>query len=252
MSALGGPPAPSGPAGARAYAIGDIHGRLDLLRELTAKIEADLAARPVDRNYIIFLGDFIDRGPDSAAVIEFLRNYRGRGSRMVFLAGNHEEFFLRVLNGETGILDNWLEYGGRECVRSYGLSPDRLTTLEEQDALETLRGAIPSDHLKFLNELSDTFRFGDYLFVHAGIRPGVALEDQSRRDLRWIREPFLSDSIDHGFVVVHGHTIVEKIVERRNRIAIDTGAYRTGVLTCLVIDAAEKTYLGTSGDNISA
>lgn len=252
VSTLGGASAPAGPTAARAYAIGDIHGRLDLLRELTAEIEADLRARPVERNYIVFLGDLIDRGPDSAGVIEFLRDYRGLDSRMVFLAGNHEEFFLRVLNGEKGILDNWLEYGGRECVLSYGLPLERLTALEEKCALKTLRETVPSSHLKFLNELSDTFRFGDYLFVHAGIRPGISLEDQSRRDLRWIREPFLSDSIDHGFVVVHGHTIAEKIVDRKNRIGIDTGAYRTGILTCLVIDGTDRKYISTVGGKVSA
>jgi serine/threonine protein phosphatase 1 len=249
FSGLGGGAAaklPSGKRGARAYAIGDIHGCLHLLDDLIARIEADVAARPIGEAYLIFVGDFIDRGPDSAGVIERLRSYRHPKLKPIFLAGNHEEYMLRILSGERGKLDSWLTYGGRECVQSYGLDPDKLMVMPEGEALMLLRRQIPEGHRRFLKGLADTFRFGDYLFVHAGIRPGVALEEQSRADLRWIREPFLDDVGDHGFVVVHGHTIVDEVEERTNRIGIDTGAYRSGVLTALVVDGTSRRYLTTA------
>src|SRR5688572_16965900 len=125
-----------------------------------------------------------------------------------------------MLGGEPKILASWLKFGGAECARSYGLDPDALRQLDEEAALQLLRAKVPRAHIEFLEGFGDTFRFGDYLFVHAGIRPGVAVEEQSRADLRWIREPFLSDAKEHGFVVVHGHTIVERVEERANRIAI--------------------------------
>lgn len=238
---------PHGKSGARAYAVGDIHGCLHLLDALLVKIEADLVARPVGESFLIFVGDLIDRGPDSAGVIERLRHYSRPGVRPIFLMGNHEEYLLRILSGETADLDAWLSYGGKECVASYGLAPDQLAVLPEGEALLRLRQAIPDSHRRFLKSFADTFRFGDYLFVHAGIRPGLAIEDQVQADLRWIRELFLDDSRDHGFVVVHGHTIFDAVDERPNRIGIDTGAYRTGVLTALVVDGAGRRLLSTSG-----
>lgn len=252
LSGSPGNKAPRGKAGSRAYAIGDIHGCLDLLDDLLAKVEADLTARPVAEAYLVFVGDLIDRGPDSAGVIERLRTYARDGVKPVFLMGNHEEYFLRILAGETSKLDSWLTYGGKECVESYGLAPDDLIVLPEGEALLRLRRAVPDGHRRFLKSFSDTFRFGDYLFVHAGIRPGLALERQSRADLRWIREPFLDDAGDHGFVVVHGHTIVDAVEERPNRIGIDTGAYRSGILTALVIDGAERRFLATGGARAAA
>jgi serine/threonine protein phosphatase 1 len=237
---------PSGKRGARAYAVGDIHGCLGLLDDLIGKIESDLAQRPVGEAYLVFVGDLIDRGPDSAGVIERLRSYRHPKLKPVFLAGNHEEYLLRILSGEKGKLDSWLTYGGRECVQSYGLEPEQLIVMPEGEALMLIRRTIPEGHRRFLKSMADTFRFGDYLFVHAGIRPGLALEAQSRADLRWIREPFLDDIGDHGFVVVHGHTIVEEVQERPNRIGIDTGAYRSGVLTALVIDGTERRFIATA------
>lgn len=242
---VGATRAPRGKGGARAYAIGDVHGCKALLEDLIAKIEADLAARPVGEAWLVMVGDLIDRGPDSAGVIETLRNYRHDRLKPVFLMGNHEEYFLRILAGEMNKLDAWLTYGGKECVESYGLAPDELIVLPEGEALLRLRRAVPDSHRRFLKGFHDTFRFGDYLFVHAGIRPGLPLDRQSREDLRWIREPFLGDEGDHGFVVVHGHTIVDAVEERANRIGIDTGAYRSGVLTAVVIDGAERRFLST-------
>jgi len=236
---------PRGKAGARAYAVGDIHGRLDLLDVLLARIEADIASRPAKKNFIVFLGDLVDRGPASAGVVERLRTYRPDNARPIFLAGNHEEILLSLAAGEKKVLASWLKFGGVECAESYGIDPEPLRLLDEDAALQLLQAKLPPAHIEFLESFGDTFRFGDYLLVHAGIRPGIPLEDQDRFDLRWIREPFLSDCKQHGFVVVHGHTIVSRVEERANRIAIDTGAYRSGVLTALVIEEDERRYLAT-------
>jgi len=245
----GSDPKPArGKPNARAYAVGDVHGCLAQLNRLIARVEADLEARPVGEAYLIFVGDLIDRGPDSAGVIERLRTYMHRGVKPIFLTGNHEEYFLRVLAGERGVLDNWLDYGGRQCAESYGIAGDLLVGLPEDQALALIRRQVPEKHRRFLESFGDTFRFGDYLFVHAGIRPGLPLEKQSRQDLRWIRDAFLHDSGDHGFVVVHGHTIVEQVEELPNRIGIDTGAYRTGLLTALVIDGEERRFLSANAD----
>jgi serine/threonine protein phosphatase 1 len=240
-------PSPRGKPGYRAYAVGDIHGRLDLLDALLACIEQDMATRPPKRTFIIFLGDLIDRGPDSAGVVERLRTYRPAGASPIFLGGNHEEVLLRILAGERKILPHWLKFGGAECARSYGLEPERLRRMPEEAAIAAVRRQVPDTHRTFLDSFADTFRFGDYLFVHAGIRPGVGIDQQARMDLRWIREPFLSDNKEHGWIVVHGHTIVPEVEERRNRIAIDTGAYVSGVLTALGIEDGQRWVLATEG-----
>jgi serine/threonine protein phosphatase 1 len=239
---------PRGKAGARAYAVGDIHGRLDLLNALLAEIERDMAARPAARTFIIFLGDLVDRGPDSAGVIERLRTYSHASARLIFLGGNHEEVLLEILSGKLGVLPSWLKFGGAECAASYGIDVDALRQADERAAIEMVRAKVPRAHREFLESMADTFRFGDYLFVHAGIRPGVAVEEQDRKDLRWIRDPFLSDVKEHGFVVVHGHTIAEEIQERPNRIGIDTGAYRTGVLTAVAIEEERRWFLTGRAD----
>lgn len=238
-------PQPKGARGYRAYAIGDVHGRLDLLDRLLADIERDRARRPSRKTLLVFLGDLIDRGPQSAQVIERLRTYAPHGVRKIFLLGNHEEVLLRILDGDADLITKWTWFGGRECLASYGYDPARLARLGRDEALEEVRKAIPERHVEFLQSFADSCRFGDYLFVHAGIRPGVPLEDQLQSDLRWIREPFLEDGADHGCIVVHGHTIREAIEERSNRIGIDTGAYRTGVLTALGIEGRERWYLQT-------
>jgi len=231
---------PEGPKGRRAYAIGDVHGRLDLLDSLLADIEADNRARGPAKTYLIFLGDLIDRGPESRGVIERLLHAPPDFARSIFLKGNHEEFLLGALDGELGMLQNWLVYGGAECCESYGISQGWLINASPPDILPRLATAVPPEHRTFLEGMADTFRFGDYLFVHAGIRPGVPLEAQTGKDLRWIREGFLDDRTDHGVVVVHGHTIVEDVEELPNRIGIDTGAYRSGVLTALGIEGANR------------
>jgi len=247
FESLSGNSEPSGPDGYRAYAVGDVHGRIDLLEELLAKIEADIGARRKRETFVIFLGDLIDRGPDSAAVVERLRTYSPGDATVIFLCGNHEEVMLRVVAGERGgLLADWLKFGGAECLLSYGLDPAALTIKAEGDALDAIKAAVPQAHADFLGSFADTLRFGDYLFVHAGIRPGLAVAEQSQADLRWIREPFLDDTKDHGFVVVHGHTISSKVEVRANRIGLDTGAYRTGTLTALAIEGSERWFLDTA------
>lgn len=236
---------PSVPPGHRVYAIGDIHGRDDLLSQLLETIERDIASRPPARNVMIFLGDLIDRGPASAEVIERMRNYRPNRCRTIFLMGNHEEVLLRILAGEDGLVEDWLRFGGAECMHSYGVDPAGLKRLPVQQAAAAIRGAIPRPHVEFLESFADTFRAGDYLFVHAGVRPGVPLDQQAQQDLRWIRQPFLEDRSDSGTIVVHGHTIADRIDEQPNRIGIDTGAYYSGVLTAIGIQNAQRWFLQT-------
>lgn len=237
---------PSTPRGYRAYAVGDIHGRLDLLNGLIEAIEADVERRPARKTLLIFLGDLIDRGPDSRGVVERLRTYQHPKIKPYFLAGNHEEVLLRLLRGERGILASWLQYGGAECLQSYGFDPAKLDLSSERSALATIKDIIPEDHAQFVRGFADTLTLGDYLFVHAGIRPGVDISLQSQSDLRWIRAPFLDHEGEHGLVVVHGHSISPAVEERSNRIGIDTGAYRTGVLTALGLEGERRWFLDTS------
>ena len=232
--ALAGDPAV--PPGRRIYAIGDIHGRDDLLERLLALIERDNAARDPASTTVVFLGDLIDRGPSSSGVVERARTYRPEGMATMFIAGNHEDVFCRILDGEHHLLSDWLRFGGAECARSYGVDPKRLRTLDPAVAVAELGAAIPPDHRAFLDTFSDTLSAGDYLFVHAGIRPGVPIDRQRIEDLRWIRRPFLEFAGRHEMFVVHGHTISETIDEAVGRIGIDTGAYASGVLTALGLE----------------
>ncbi len=228
------------PAGWRGYAVGDVHGRLDLVRVMVDGIVADAQARGPANNLLVFLGDLIDRGPDSARVIEYVRTLRLPGFRIAALAGNHEEALLRILNGDHELVQTWLRVGGTDCLESYGIDFEAIQAMPPREATRRIAHAIPDDHAAFLHDMADTFSFGDYLFVHAGIRPGIPLQEQSQQDLRWIRGDFLHDPRDHGFVVVHGHTISEEVEVRANRIGIDTGAYATGVLTAIGVEGDER------------
>ena len=236
---------PAGAPGYRAYVVGDVHGRLDLLEKLLAKIHAEQEQQALDKVLLVFLGDLIDRGPSSAQVLERLRTYDRPGVRPIFLLGNHEEVLLRILKGDAELITRWRCFGGTECLQSYGIEPARLDNISDDDSLRIVREAIPGEHVRFVESFANSCRFGDYLFVHAGIRPGVKLEQQTQTDLRWIREPFLYDDRDHGVVVVHGHTISPQVEELPNRIGIDTGAYRTGILTALAIEGTDRWFLDT-------
>jgi serine/threonine protein phosphatase 1 len=233
--------------GARVYAIGDVHGRLDLLRELLHRVEADDRTRPPAETHVIMLGDLVDRGPDSSAVIELLLDPPGFAN-FHFIMGNHEEAMLhslveRVDPRETG----WLEFGGLETLRSYGVSPD-LLSLDRNVLARAICRHIPDEHLHFIMSFEPMIQFGDYIFVHAGIRPGIRLDQQYDVETRWIRAPFLDDTSDHGVVVVHGHSISPEPVIRRNRIGIDTGAYQSERLTALGLEGEERWFLRTEGE----
>lgn len=228
--------APATARGDRIYVVGDVHGRLDLMRALFDKIEAHLATLPRARTvHVVLLGDLVDRGPDSAGVLKFVFDVQKRSDFLIVLKGNHEEMMLRVIDGEPGLMRAWLRTGGDATLRSFGIEPP----VADEDLLPATRkiaAAIPGDMLEWLRALPLTAQSGDYLFCHAGIRPGVAINRQSRDDLLWIRREFLEDDTDHGLVIVHGHSISREVEMRRNRIGIDTGAYQTGVLTGLYLE----------------
>lgn len=233
------------PEGDRVYAIGDVHGRLDLLKALLLQIEADTLRRGAATGvHIVFLGDLIDRGPESAQVIDFLISYRPVGRTLHFIAGNHEECFLDMLNGSTTSESGWFQFGGYETLQSYGV-PERAIIARGAVLQQEMAERVPQAHIEFLSKMVDQVRIGDYLFVHAGIKPGQPLDRQNPQDLRWIREEFLEDPTDHGVVVVHGHSISRMPVVRGNRIGIDTGAYKSGRLTALGLEGDQSWFLAT-------
>ncbi|WP_267388031.1 metallophosphoesterase family protein [Sphingomonas sp. GC_Shp_3] len=226
--------------GSRLYAIGDIHGRRDLLDDVLRQIEEQEAQSDGVPSEIIFLGDLIDRGPDSADVVERVVQLRASGRPVSVLLGNHEEIFLRILRGEFSLLPMFLKMGGRETVLSYGITREEYDTLSNQALAERLRVLVPHAHFALFNDCDVMVFRGDYAFVHAGIRPGVALADQKEEDLRWIRSPFLESNADHGRIIVHGHTVSEEPEIRANRIGIDTGAVYSDRLTVLGIDRTRR------------
>lgn len=227
------------------YAIGDVHGRDDLLRRLHDTIRRDLAENAQGRHArVIYLGDYVDRGPDSRAVIDRLLDQPLAGAEQVFLKGNHEDAMLKFLDGETGS-DNWLRLGGGATVRSYGVTlrgPDN-QALAPEAARSALRAALPERHQAFLRRLALVHEVGDYLFVHAGIRPGRPLDEQKPSDLLWIRGEFLRSRRRHGRIIVHGHASGHDVVVRRNRICVDTMAYATDCLSCVVLEGASHRFL---------
>ncbi|MBS0559566.1 MAG: serine/threonine protein phosphatase [Proteobacteria bacterium] len=226
-------PAPARlPDGHRVYAVGDVHGCLDKLKAMHAAIAADFAARPVPSPLLVHLGDLVDRGPDSAGVIALLSAGSPiPGIGTVNLMGNHEHMALTALAGQDrGAIALWMDNGGAAALDSWRVPPGA-------PAAEW-PSHIPSRHLIFLRDLVPMHRLGPYLFVHAGVRPGVPIERQSREDLMWIREPFLSFDGDYGAVVVHGHTPRREAEVRHNRISVDTGAVMGGDLTCAVLESA--------------
>lgn len=229
-------PRPQVPDSVRIYAVGDIHGRLDLLDRLLSDIDADLARRPVVQPIVVFLGDYVDRGPDSAGVLERLIAC-DTAFKLVCLKGNHEAFLLQFLD-DSALLTDWVRFGGLNTILSYGLSPSlsELTDKKSKEVAEEFCRAIPKSHRVFLAGLSLSFTCGDYFFVHAGVRAGIPFGEQSEHDLLWIRDDFLLHEDFFDKIVVHGHTPVAVPQVMPNRINIDTGAYATGRLTCLVLE----------------
>lgn len=233
------------PEGRRVYAVGDIHGRLDLLDDLLGRIEADDVQRGPADTAIIFLGDLVDRGPASAGVVERLRLLAESDARVRFLAGNHEEIFLAALDGDAKALKLFCRIGGRETVLSYGVGAAEYEAMDFDELAAALDGLVPESHRSFLRGFEDMIELGDYLFVHAGVRPGRPLDEQRTADLRWIRESFLDYRGRLEKRVVHGHTIAPEAEFRPHRIGIDTGAYLTGRLTALGLEGAEQWLLQT-------
>lgn len=225
-----------GSPGKRLYAVGDVHGCHGALVALLELIEADNAARPARPVHIVFLGDLIDRGPASRDVVRQLRTAPPAFASVHVIRGNHEEMMVRCLSGERELIPDWLRHGGNTCAMSYGVDPSILHDTDTHRLEHTLLSHIPKADIDFLAASLDQVRFGDYLLVHAGIRPGIPLARQSGRDLRWIRQEFLASEVQHEALVVHGHTVTQAPDIRANRIGIDTGAYRGGRLTALRIE----------------
>lgn len=231
------------PDGQRVYAIGDIHGRDDLFADLLDKIEADHAARDPAQSVLILLGDLVDRGPDSRRVVERAMTTRNRFDTVRWLIGNHEECFLAALTGDVQRVRYFARIGGDATIRSYWEDDESYNEASYDEVAEKLPQIVPRSHADFLGAGEDMIRIGDYVFVHAGVRPGVPLDGQRPKDLRWIREEFLTSADDFGAMVVHGHSISETVEITGNRIGIDTGAYCSGALTALGLEGDRKIIL---------
>jgi serine/threonine protein phosphatase 1 len=236
------------PAGRRIYAIGDIHGRNDLFTDLLAQIEADDAARGAAQTQIILLGDLVDRGPDSAGVIDTAMALKAHRPNTAFLTGNHEEVFVAACRKrDTKTLRFFIRIGGEATIMSYPIMRTEYLALDMEQLSARLATLIPEEHLAFLESFEDQIIIGDYAFVHAGIRPGVPLAEQTTSDLRWIRDEFVAQRGDLEKVIIYGHTIYEEADERGSRIGIDTGAYESGKLTAIGLEGGERWYLQTGG-----
>jgi serine/threonine protein phosphatase 1 len=234
--------APAGaiPSGERVYAIGDIHGRLDLLDLLLASIDEDDSRRGPAHTRYIFLGDLIDRGPQSAQVIDRVRAFHAARPSTQMLLGNHEEVFALAARGDMAALKLFARIGGRETVLSYGISERDYFEAGFPELMTMLQQAVPAQDLAFLDTFDDMVIVGDYAFVHAGVRPDESLANQRVSDLRWIRDEFLDFRGALEKIVVHGHTITDDVEQRRHRIGIDTGAYRSGRLTAMGFEGSER------------
>ncbi|CAN5196559.1 metallophosphoesterase family protein [soil metagenome] len=236
--------APSVPEAVRLYVVGDIHGRLDCLDDLLARIEADRAGYDGAVEYI-FLGDLVDRGPDSAGVVDRLLTLSRGETPVRLLMGNHEEVLLLAMSGDRAALALFERIGGRATMRSYGLDPVAYDAMAIDDRPVALARAVPKDHFAFLSAFQDSLVIGDYRFVHAGVRPGIDFDQQKTADLRWIRAGFLDHDAAFEGMIVHGHTVTDAVDRRTNRIGIDTGAYKSGRLTCLVLEGRTQRFLQT-------
>jgi serine/threonine protein phosphatase 1 len=237
------------PGGTRVYAIGDIHGRLDLLQAMNSRVMRDALEFEGTRKVVVYLGDYVDRGVQSRETVDYLLDEPLAGFERVYLMGNHERTLLDFLV-DPRVASNWMSYGGAATLYSYGVGCDgprnNLATLTRLQ--ETFRKNLPERHLQFYNSLTLSHMEGDYLFVHAGIKPGVPLDQQKERDLLWIRDEFLDSDENFGKIIVHGHTITRAPDAKENRIGIDTGAFASGKLTALVLEGDSGRFLDTGTD----
>lgn len=232
---------PEIPAGQRVYAIGDIHGRLDLFEALIAAVEEDDAQSETAETTVILLGDLVDRGPDSAGVINAARLWQAQ-RKVRIIGGNHEEMFLEAFANKD-VLRQFLKHGGRETLLSYPIDPATYAAAEFEELQALMAQAVPQDDRDYIAAFERGIMIGDYFFTHAGIEPGIPIDNQNIRTMRWIREPFLSHKGYHGAIVVHGHSIFEEVEVRSNRIGIDTGGYIHGVLTALRLEGTSQRLL---------
>lgn len=231
----------------RIYAIGDIHGRADLLQKLLEKIFRDIQKNAHKKQIkIIFLGDYIDRGSHSYEVIEILSQPSPKEIEYIFIKGNHEEIFQNFLSDPIQN-SSWLRHGGSETLLSYKVSikPPYSNKTQLMQVSDALRNKLPENHKVFLSSLKDSYENGDYFFTHAGIDPDTPLASQKKSDLRWIREKFISSTKLFEKIIVHGHTITPDVETLKNRIAVDTGAYYSGKLSCIILDGSFKSILHT-------
>ena len=231
--------------GLRIYAIGDVHGCHDELCELLALIDADIAANPVSVTRLIFLGDYVDRGPENRKVINELIGLQQSDRDVEFLLGNHDERILTFINNPALVWDGVMKWGGARTLEDYGIVPK--PGEDEESVRQRFADALPRSHYAFLSGLKPSTQSGDYFFCHAGVRPGIAFEDQAEHDLIWIRHDFLLHGAPFEKVVVHGHTPVDEVEVKTNRINIDTRCYVSGVLTAVVLEGTEIRFLQTGG-----
>ena len=236
--------APAGlPAGLRAYVIGDIHAQCELLLDLMRLVEEDNVGRDSANLQLIFLGDYVDRGLQSAQLLQILVQASQFGNA-VFLRGNHEQLLLDVHAGSIESAMIWPKIGGAATLSSFGVDLSSLDLSDPIDVIEATQRVIPAPIIDWLSSLPFCYRLGDYYFVHAGVRPGIPLESQSERDQLWIRDEFTKSARVHGATIVHGHTVTPQgpaIAD--NRIGLDTGAYKTGRLTALGLQGHERWYI---------
>lgn len=231
-----------GPEGLRIYAIGDVHGRFDCLSLMHELIARELREDPPQDWRIIHLGDYVDRGPQSAQVLDFLAAAMKSDPRNIALMGNHDEGFLHFL-ADPHNARLFVDYGGFDTTASYGVLLDARSVEGLRRSHQEMMAAMPEEHLRFLRDLQRWCSFGDFFFCHAGVRPGVALDKQDPEDLIWIRDAFLASSALFPKVIVHGHTPKRAPEIRANRVNVDTMAFDSGILTALVIDGTEKRFL---------
>lgn len=236
-------PPPAVPEGERYYLIGDIHGRLDLFEAMVAAIEDDDNSREPANTQVVLLGDLVDRGPDSAGVVALTRHWQSERTVRV-LAGNHEQMMLDAFK-KPEILRHFLKHGGRDTVLSYGLTKKQFNAMTLEELFAALPQLISQSERDYIASFEEYIVAGDYMFVHAGIDPAIPIEDQKRSDLLWIRDRFLNHEGPLDKVVVHGHTIFNKVMDCGNRIGIDTGAFRSGVLSALVLEGDQRRVIQT-------